>query len=199
MPSSSSSSSWRSATEAYIDWGWGRISEETFSAAFDDLPASILSIPEDERNEAQAEVCPILYDLGETELLEAWSGPVFNPVVHVWLAYAAFDRSDWLETVRQVERAERLLHMNDVDFAKHCEIRLLARMHVNEGAVLPEDFSELIRRYRSNRLGRLEPLELREWLSSPHAENLRPELRDVAKNTLATLEKLYRATPEFPE
>ncbi|MCR9166082.1 MAG: hypothetical protein ACE37F_17415 [Nannocystaceae bacterium] len=199
MPSSRSSGSWRSATEAYIDWGWGRISEEAFSAAFDQLPASILSIPGDERSEAQAEVCPILYDLGKIELLKAWSEPVFNPVAHVWLAYAAFDRSDWLETVRQVERAESLLDMNDVDFAKQCEIRLLARMHVDEDAVVPGDFAELIRRYRSNRLGRLEPRELREWLSSADAEKLRPELRDVAENTLATLEEIYRATPEFPE
>ena len=75
---------------------------------------------------------------------------MYDPVVHVWLAYVSFDIGDWEGVVREVELAQELVNMNDAHFAKLWELLLPSKLNMDPAQVRPEDFDELVRRYSEN-------------------------------------------------
>ncbi len=140
MLSSDAAAGWRHVLDVYDRFCLREVEEAEWLSAARSLENGILLIPEAERSEAQGPIAAMLYNVEALELLRSWSSPVYDPVVHVWLAYMSFDTGDWEGVVREVELAQELANMNDAHFAKLWELVLVSKLNMDPAQVRPEDF-----------------------------------------------------------
>ncbi len=182
---------WRHALGLYARFCIGDAEESEWRLALSSLPDSVLLIPEAERSEAQGAVVAMLYDAEALELLMGWSSPVYDPTVHVWLAYVFFDAGGWADAVHEVELSEKHVDMNDANHAKLWEIYIVSKLHMDPQQVHPEDFVELVRRYSANELGALEPVQLKAARGILDSGGCRREVRDAGLEAIRILELLY--------
>ena len=133
----------------------------------------------------------MLYNVEALELLRSWSSPVYDPVVHVWLAHMSFDTGDWEGVVREVELAQELANMNDAHFAKLWELVLVSKLNMDPAQVRPEDFDELVRRYSENQVFALGPWQLKGARGILESGGAPRDVQEAGREALRKLERLY--------